>query len=202
MAMEVSAPNTAVRVSWTCDRGMEPKLWSIGEETPSLMSLFYGVKWTPYSISGKKSKVLTVKSREVRRTSDKHIAWPKQTRLVRREVRRTSKCSSNNSETAGSNCFKVFWKILLQQKFLARTISWSTKRPQKLWKQRTKHLNVTIDDVTGTTIGKSSIQWRSLKWRWLVEWSGDRGVIYRAAKRRDKNPPPGSDTVVNNCFNL
>ena len=126
---------------------------------------------------GKKRKVLTVKSREVRRTSDKHIAWPKQTRLVRREVRRTSKCSSNNSETAGSNCFKVFWKILLQQKFLARTISWSTKRPQKLWKQRTKHLNVTIDDVTGTTIGKSSIQWRSLRWRWLVEWSGDRGVF-------------------------
>ena len=177
MAMEVSAPNTAVRVSWTCDRGMEPKLWSIGEENAKLNVAFLWCEMNSIFDFREKSKVLTVKSREVRRTSDKHIAWPKQTRLVRREVRRTSKCSSNNSETAGSNCFKVFWKILLQQKFLARTISWSTKRPQKLWKQRTKHLNVTIDDVTGTTIGKSSIQWRSLKWRWLVEWSGDRGVF-------------------------
>ena len=40
MAMEVSAPNTAVRVSWTCDRGMEPKLWSIGEENAKLNVAF------------------------------------------------------------------------------------------------------------------------------------------------------------------
>ena len=118
---------------------------------------------------GKKTKVLTVKSRELRRTSDKHIAWPKQTSLVRLEVRRTSKCSSNNSETAGSNCFKVFWKILLQQKFLDR---------QNGRKNFENNGPSTSTSQSMTSLGlPSESQWRSLKWRWLVIWSGDRGVF-------------------------
>ena len=47
MAMEVSAPNTAVRVSWTCDRSMEPKLWSIGEENAKLNVGFLWCEMNP-----------------------------------------------------------------------------------------------------------------------------------------------------------
>jgi len=39
-------------------------------------------------------------------------------------------------EATGSNCFNVFWNILLQSIFLARIISWLPKRMQKLWKPK------------------------------------------------------------------
>ena len=47
IAMEVSAPNTAVLVSWTCDRSMEPKLWSIGEENAELNVGFLWCEMNP-----------------------------------------------------------------------------------------------------------------------------------------------------------
>ena len=80
----------------------------------------------------KKNKFSTIKS-QTEMHFEKHIVWPKQTRL-RSEMHWQLFFSLNFRlyfEAAGPDCFNVFCKILLQSKFLGRIISWSPKRVSK-----------------------------------------------------------------------
>ena len=70
------------------------------------------------------------------------IEWPKQTRGETHWQLHFYLNFRSYFEAAGPYCFNVFWKILLQSIFLARSILWPLKRVQKQWIHWTGHLGV------------------------------------------------------------